>query len=222
MPKINLAQETMRNQAIARRRRLVYLFSIIVLAIAGIFYFSVLFLTKNTEAQIAVVDQRIKSLEQQLKTREVAAKEIKAFSLRLINVENLLKNHVRWSVALGELERLVLPSVKVLALSSGTDMKEITMDVQTPNIETAADLVVSLVNTAKLNETFFGNVTATGLSSDATSATTGKTFSTKLKFFVKPEGLADKNISVSYEMAPVDNAQSTTSPDTAVVNPIIP
>ena len=86
-------------------------------------------LTRNSESKVADVVQRINSLEQQLKTREVAAKQIKAFSMRLVNVESLLNNHTRWSTTLGELERLVLPSVNVLALNGGTDSKEVTMDV---------------------------------------------------------------------------------------------
>lgn len=200
MPKINLAQETMRNQAIARRRKVVYVFSIVVLVIVAAFYFTAFLLTRSTEAKIAEVDQRIKNLEQQLKSREVVAKDIKAFTMRLVNVETLLKNHTRWSVALGELERLVLPSVNVLGLSGGADTKEITMDVQVPTIETAADLVVSLTNQAKTNETFFDNVTASALgvvNNNATVVSAAKTFATKLRFSVKPEGLLDKNLSVS-------------------------
>ncbi|MDO8512703.1 MAG: hypothetical protein Q7S57_05495 [bacterium] len=216
MPKINLAQETMRNQAIARRRKVVYLFSIVVLVIVGAFYFGVLLLTKNSEGKVAEVDKRIKGLEQQIKSREVSAKQIKAFSMRLVNVESLLKNHTRWSTTLSELERLVLPSVSILGLNGGADTKEITMDVSAPTIETAADLVVSLESEAKNNETFFSNVIASSLGSSSSSSSTpnaSTVFATKLKFIVKPEGFLDKNISVS----------SAESPAVATpVNPLIP
>lgn len=211
MPKINLAQETMRNQAIARRRKVIYLFSIVILVIVGAFYFGSVLLTKNVEGKVAEVDLRIKSLEQQIKSREVFAKQIKAFSARLVNVESLLKNHTRWSTALSELERLVLPSVNILGLSGGADTKEITMDVSVPTIETAADLVVSLENEAKNNETFFSNVVASALgSSSSNSSTTNATavFSTKLKFTVRPEGFSEVT-------AP---GSSTATP----VNPLIP
>lgn len=225
MPKINLAQETMRNQAIARRRKVVYLFSIVVLVIVGAIYSTSVLLTKNVEGKVAEVNTRIKSLEQELKTREVSAKQIKAFSMRLVNVESLLKNHTRWSTALGELERLVLPSVNVLGFSGGTDSKEIGMDVQVPNIETAADLVVSLENEAKNNETFFSNVIASslGLSTSDSSSTTGSnSFSTKLKFTVKPEGFHDKNLSTTSEIVTSGSPEANIPATEASVNPLTP
>lgn len=188
MPKINLAQETMRNQVIAGRRKVVYVVSIVIIVFAAALYFGALLLTKNSEAKVAEVNQRILALQAQLRTREPAGKEIKAFSSRLVSMDTLLKNHVSWSRALGELERLVLPSVTLGSLAGGSDIREISMDVSVPNIEAAADLVVSLENTAKTNETFFTNVTATGLGSANNASVAGSAFSTKLKFSVKPEG----------------------------------
>jgi len=227
MPKINLAQETMRNQAIARRRKVVYLFSIIILVIVGAFYFGAVLLTKNVENKVIEVNTRIKGLEQQLKSREVAAKQIKAFSMRLVNVESLLKNHTRWSTALSEIERLVLPTVNVLGLSGGTDSKEISMEVQMPSIETAADLVVSLENEAKNNETFFSNVTASALGSSVADGSGSSTanvggFATKLKFSINPEGFLDKNISTTSEVTTSDSAVAESPIAETSVNPLIP
>ena len=228
MPKINLAQETMRNQAIARRRKVIYLFSVIILVIVGGLYLGIVLLTKNSESKVAEVNTRINSLDQELKSREVSAKQIKAFSVRLVNVESLLKNHTRWSTALGEIERLVLPTVNVLGLSGGTESREISMEVQAPNIETAADLVVSLENETKKNETFFSRVTASSLSmkssneSGVSVSNANSLFSTKLKFVIKPEGLLDKNISTSSE-ASVSDISLTDSPvEVTPVNPLIP
>jgi len=78
-------------------------------------------LTKNVEGKVANVDQRIASLESQLKTREPGGKEIKAFSSRLVNMKTILKSHTRWSQVLTELERLVLPNATIKALSGGAD-----------------------------------------------------------------------------------------------------
>ena len=188
-------------------------------------YLSSILLTKNEEGKLAEVNLRIKSLEQELKSREPSAKQIKAFSVRLVNVEGLLKNHTRWSTTLGELERLVLPTVSILGLSGGTDSKEISMDIQLPSIETAADLVVSLENEAKSNETFFSNVIASSLGSTSSSNSTlnaSTIFATKLKFTVKPEGFLDKNISTSTEVI-TSNSPAPASPVVVTpVNPLIP
>jgi Tfp pilus assembly protein PilN len=210
MPKINLAQETMRNQVIAGRRRMVYLFSIIVLAVVGLVYLGLFLLTRNTEGKVADVEQRIATLEQQLKTRDASGREIKAFSMRLVNIESLLSKHVRWSTALGELEKLVLPSVKVLGLSGGTDAKEVLMDVQVPNIEAAADLVMSLEDNAKSNETFFSNVTAQALGLGSGTTGAQAQYSTKLKFGVKPEGLLDKSLTATSAVTATDDVNSLT------------
>lgn len=215
MPKINLAQETMRNQAIARRRRIVYVFTVLVLVIVGGIYAVAFMLTSNMKAKVDEVRTRVNVLEAQLKSREPYGKEIKAFSSRLVSMQSLLKSHTRWSVALTELERLVLPSVKLGSLTGSTDSKEVTMDVQTPTIEAAADLIVSLENAGESNKTFFTNVLATSLGRSKESSDNTKTdtqaYSTKLKFTISPDGLVDKNISLEGESRVVEEGNNSST-----------
>lgn len=188
MPKINLAQETMRSQAIARRRRVIYAISSMLVVVIAAIYLGGYFLIKNVEGKVTDVNQRIASLESELKAREQDGEAIKEFNSRLVNVKAILKDHTRWSRVLTELERLVLPNVAIKSLKGGTKQSSITVDVSAPTIEAAADLVVSLQNAIGKNETYFKDVTASSLTaakSDDQSAANG--FSTVLNLSVKPE-----------------------------------
>jgi len=183
----------MRNQAVARRRKIIYVISSVLLLVVAAFYCSFYFLTKGVEEKVAAVNQRIASLESQLRTREPGGKEIKAFSSRLVNMKVVLNEHIRWSQVLTELERLVLPNVTLKTLMGGTEKSSITIAVSAPTIEAAADLVVSLQDTVGKNETYFKDVTASALSVDKDTVDSTKVtgVSTVLKLDVKPEAFKD-------------------------------
>lgn len=193
MPKINLAQETMRNEAVARRRKIIYAISGGILLLVVAIYFSSYFLIKNVEGKINDVNLRISSLESQLRNREPGGKEIKAFSSRLVNMKNLLNNHTRWSQVLAELERLFLPNVIVETLKGGTEKNIVTIKVNAPTIEAAADLIVSLQNEVSKNETNFKDVVASSLSAikNPDQSSKGGGFSTILNLNVKPEAFKE-------------------------------
>ena len=224
MPKINLAQETMRNQVVARRRRVIYTISSVLLLIVAAVYFAGFFLTKNVEEKVATVNQRIASLESQLKTKEPGGKEIKAFSSRLVNVKLLLKDHTRWSQVLAELERLVLPNVTAKTLKGGTEKNIITMEVGTPTIEAAADLIVSLQNAVGKNETYFKEVVASALAANkGKEGETATGFSTVLKLTVNPEAFKDSASSSSTDSVVVTAPTAVeTTPVPAEVTPLTP
>jgi len=216
MPKINLAQETMRNQVVARRRKTVYAISSVLLLVVAAFYFGGFFLTKNVEGKVAIVNQRIAGLEGELRTREPGGKEIKAFSSRLVNMKTLLNDHTRWSQVLTELERLVLPNVTVKTLKGGTEKDLIAVEFNTPTIEAAADLVVSLQDAIGKNETYFKDVTASSLSTvKNTDQTVISGFDTVLNLGVKPEAF----INTSTVTTPVA-VEATPTPE--VTTPLTP
>jgi Tfp pilus assembly protein PilN len=213
MPKINLAQETMRSQVIARRRKIIYVVSSVLLLIVAAVYAAGFFLTRNVEEKVAGVNQRIASLEGELRKKEPGGKEIKAFSSRLVNMKTALKEHTRWSQVLTELERLVLPNVTINSLKGGTEKNSIAVTVSTPTIEAAADLVVSLQNAIGKNETYFKDVTASSLAAvKGTDQATTSGFSTVLNLDVKPEAFIDT--------ASASVVEPTPTP--AVVNPLTP
>jgi len=223
MPKINLAQETMRNQVVARRRRIIYTISSVLLIVVAAIYFVGFFLTRNVEEKVATVNQRIASLESQLKTKEPGGKEIKAFSSRLVNMKSILKNHIRWSQVLAELERLVLPNVTVKTLKGGTEKSLITLDVNAPTIEAAADLVVSLQNAAGSNVTYFKEVTASALSViKQTEQVTTTGFSTVLKLGVNSEAFKDSSLLEKTETTVTPVAAVEATPVPAEVSPLTP
>lgn len=165
-----------------------YIVSVLIILVVVAVYLALLLLTQNVKGKTEIVNQRIQSLEAQLKTREPLGRNITAFRLRLVNMEKLLKSHVRWSSVLSELERLVIPSARVVSLEGGLQNKAIEMSVVAPDIGAAADLLVSLQNVADKNETFFNKVQGSSiapLTTNEKNPTSG--YSTTLKFDVKDE-----------------------------------
>lgn len=188
MPKINLAQETMRNQVIAKRRRVVYFLSTVLLVLVAGVYLTFLFLSKNVENKTEEIQQRIENLEAQLRAREPLGRDIKAFRSRLVNLDKLLKNHVRWSLVFTELERLILPNTVLSSIKGGADGKDFAMKVSVPNVDAAADLVVSLENSTGKNNTQLSKVSSTGLVPvQQKEGVASAGFTTTLKFEVKKE-----------------------------------
>lgn len=213
----------MRNQVVARRRKTIYVVSSVLLLVVAAFYFGGFFLTKNIEGKVAVVNQRIAGLESELRTREPGGKEIKAFSSRLVNMKTILKDHIYWSQVLTELERLVLPNVTVKTLKGGTENNLVTLEFNTPTIEAAADLVVSLQDVVDKNGTFFKGVTASSLSTvkDATDQTITTGFTTVLKLDVKPESFKNDGGPVKLDAA-ITPVVAEPAPTPAVTTPLTP
>lgn len=163
MPKINLATEVFRARLIARRRRVLYGLSVLLLLVLiGLWGLPVL-LQKNVEKQIATVDQEIRSIDAHLKRQSADVRVVKLFTERLELLKNRLGNRLGWSRVLAELERLTIPTANFRRLSGTAATGEITADVQVLSLDAAADLLVSFQQTPGANETFFSAVEVAGL-----------------------------------------------------------
>lgn len=162
MPKINLAQETIRNQLVARRRRILYLVSVLVLVVTVGVYGLSLFLTTREQERTEEVRREISRLESQLNAREVDVREALMFRERLKSIARLLPEHVRWSRVLEELERLTTPNTTFVSLKGQVTEKTLTAELRVPSLDAAADFIASLQHRGE-NKTFFADVVATAL-----------------------------------------------------------
>jgi len=173
MPKINLAQEAIRNQLIARRRRLLYILSVVILVVTVGVYGVALLLTTRVQGTTVHVEEEVTRLQAQLDARKDDVREIVLFRERLKSLESILATHIRWSHLLEELERLSVPSATFLSLKGGVGDKSLTAEVRLPSLDAAADLVASLQNRGEPNETFFPGVTVAALKPLEVSAQPG-------------------------------------------------
>lgn len=176
MPKINLAQEAFRNELTARRRRMVYWLSILVLLLVLGAYGGVFLLASGVQADRDDVERDIAALQSQLNDRKEDVKQIIAFRNRLKILRSALSTHVQWTNLLSELERLVTPQAVFQGLEGTVRDKVIKASVAVPSIDAAADLVASLQNKMAVNETPFTNVTPVSLAAvEQQSAVSGST-----------------------------------------------
>lgn len=174
MPKINLAQEAIRNQLIARRRRVLYGVSTLVLLVTTGVYGLALFLTNRERGQVEEVQRETAQLESRLKARESDVREAVLFRERLKSLAKLLPNRVRWSRIFEELERLTIPNAAFVAIKGHVDERAITAEVRVPSLDAAADLIASL-ETRGDNATVFTDVLATSLKAVEESSAGGVT-----------------------------------------------
>ncbi len=216
MPKINLAQEVVRNQVIARRRRVLYGVSVAVLAVTIAVWGAVYFLTSKVEETRDGVQREVRRLEAQLRTHEADVKAIVLFRERLKSVDRLMATHVLWSRILEELERLVVPQATLTGIKGNVVEQSVVAQARIASLDAGADLVASLQDTEKTNATFFPDILVTSLRAienasqpGATASVTGYTIqmrmSTKAAAFQAPASAAD-----------VPATESTPTPEPAV------
>lgn len=181
MPKINLAQEAIRNQVIGRRRRLLYGFSVAILVLTvglwGLFFF----LTSQVQTRVDEVQTEVRRLEAQLRTRENDVREIVLFRERLKSLEHALASRVLWSRILEEFERLTTPSSTFLTLRGNASDRNIVADVRVPSLDAGADLVAALQTAGESYRTFFSSVVVTTLKAvESATGVSGYTLQMKL------------------------------------------
>ncbi len=202
----------MRNQAVARRRKVMYGFSVLMILVVGATYIALLMMTNNVDQKAIAVNERITNLDAQLKNREPLGKNITAFKSRLVNMQNLLDNHVSWSKILGEVEKLMLPNVRVTSLKAGLDTKSFELAVLTPDVGAAADLLVSLQDQTGKNDTYFVNVESTGL-----FPSTGEDKNTPVGGFVSTYKFKAKDgaflANMEKEQVPAQTPEPSTTPN---------
>lgn len=202
MPKINLAQEVVRNQVIARRRRVLYGVSVAILAVTIAVWGTVYFLTSRVEETRDGVQGEVRRLEAQLRTHEPDVKAIVLFRERLESMDRLMATHVLWSRILEELERLVVPQATLTGMKGTVTEQSVVAQARVPSLDAAADLVASLQDIEKTNETFFPDIVVTSLKvvenasqPGATASVTGYTMhmkmSTKAVAFQAPNSSSD-------------------------------
>ncbi len=159
MPKINLAQETVRNQLLARRRRLLHVVSISVLLLTLGVYGGAFYLVQQMRERVRVMNENVRVLDGELKKRREDVGEIVAFRKRLQSVRWMLEHHVSWIPLLDELERLLIPQATLLSLEGNIKTTELLAAVRVPTIEAGADLIASLQHRQEVNATLFPFVT---------------------------------------------------------------
>lgn len=173
MPKINLAQEVVRNQVIARRRRVLYGVSIAILAVTVAVWGTVYFLTTQVEEARDGVQHEVRRLEAQLRTREDDVNAIVLFRERLKSLERMLATHVLWSRVLEELERLVVPEATLTGIKGNVVDQSLVAQARVPSLDAGADLVASLQDIEKTNATFFPTIVVTSLKAIENAAQAG-------------------------------------------------
>lgn len=175
MPKINLAQEVVRNQVIARRRRLLYGVSVAILAVTVAVWGALYFLTSTVEETRDGVQQEVRRLEAQLRTHEDDVKAIVLFRERLKSMDRLMATHVLWSRILEELERLVVPQATLTGIKGTVAEQSVVAQARVPSLDAGADLVASLQDTEKTNVTFFPDIVVVSLKAIESASQPGAT-----------------------------------------------
>lgn len=164
MPKINLAAEVFRARLIARRRRVLYLLSVVLILVAVGGWTIPFFLARAVEKDTQSLEEQIAAVGAQLKRRESEVRAIRQFADRLVLLRERLGQHTGWSRVFQELERLALPPVTFLSLSGSATSGALKAAVGVPSLDVAADLVASLQRARDANETFFSSVAVDSVS----------------------------------------------------------
>lgn len=172
MPKINLAQETIRSQILEKRKRMLYLFSVVVLVLVVATYLVLFLITSNIETQTENIKTDVAQLDAQLKASESVVKEVVSFKNRLASIDGLLKNHVKWSAFFDELEKVSTTSSNYQSLKGAVENGTIEATLNLPSVSSAASLVASLNNSSE-NKTSFSNAQAVSITSQASETASG-------------------------------------------------
>jgi Tfp pilus assembly protein PilN len=144
MPSINLAPGT-QYIITARKRRIrlygiaIAIFTIFALGWLGLYTY-VAILTKSSEdvkAKITVVDQKIQALNEE-------AKRVAFFEKRLVDVSQILNNHIGWEKVFGDVERLLPPDTVLTAFDATNGSSTITVQGTTQNVDQIAVALASL------------------------------------------------------------------------------
>lgn len=185
MPEINLAAEVFRARLIARRRRVLYLVTIggllLVLGAWGLPYY----LATQVREEIAGVDAEIRSIEARLLERREEVRRIDLFKRQLSLLKERLGTRLGWSRVLETFERLSPPDVSFRKISGTAENGQIDIDVAAGNLDTAADLIVSLERGPGFPVPPFTNVQMVGASRLEQAADVGKLL-VRLRLFAVP------------------------------------
>jgi hypothetical protein len=163
MPKINLAQEAIRAQVMARRRRMIYALSVGVLTVVLGAYGLLFFLTSSVESKTADVENEVTQLQAQLDARKDDVREIVLFRERLKNLQTIFSSRALWSRLLDEVEKLTTPDATFSKFQGDVETRELEAALLVPSIDAAADLLASYQNRPPANPTVFSDVTAKSL-----------------------------------------------------------
>lgn len=158
MPQLNLASEVYRAQVVARRRRLLYGVSSVLVLLILVAWGLPVFLASRVRGNIARVESETAQLEAQLQAKRDAVRPLVVFLRRLDLLKEHLAGHYGWSRVLAELERLLPPDATFQDLVGSTDDGSITAHILVPSVDAAADVVASLQAVEGVNDTPFRRV----------------------------------------------------------------
>ncbi len=158
MSTINLAQESIRNQVRAKRRRTTYIASVAILLVSAGVYFLFLVLELNQQITLKAWQNRTADLDAELNTRKEESAEVKAFAQRLETAGRLIKDHKIWSKVLAELERLTTAETKHTLIEGESVKNKVTATFDVGSLKSAADMAASIENVADENKTMFSQV----------------------------------------------------------------
>lgn len=158
MPRLNLAAEVHRARLISRRRRAVYVLSVLVLVLVVGAWGLAFLLMRQVEKRITGIEGEIAHVQAGLSSRRDDVRDIVLFTRRLDLLTERLAAHVGWSGFLAELERLTIPPATFRTLGGSAETGVINAKVVVPTLDTAADLVASFQRVPKTNETPFTRV----------------------------------------------------------------
>ncbi len=215
MPKINLAQETIRSQILAKRKKMLYVFSVVVLVLVTAVYLTLFLITNNINQQAEGVKKNVKELDTQLAASEPTVKEIVSFRNRLASISDLIKGHVKWSAFFDELEKVSTTNSNYKGLKGNVENGSIEAVLELPNVNSAASMVASLENNAQ-NKTSFSDVRVVSISTQ--SSQTASVYKVSLKFTAGKNAFSGKTVVSTPipEATPASEVQGTSN------NPIIP
>lgn len=154
MPQINLAPGTQYIVAAKRRRTMVYMASLVIIAAVLIAWGVVVIVEKTYENKLAAVKSDTVNVDTEIARLSTDVERVQSFEERLSALNGLLKSQVSWGVFLQNLEQYLPPQVILSELAIVDGGKQLEMQFSAPTLDDAAQAVASLRNRPGRNTLF--------------------------------------------------------------------
>lgn len=156
MPSVNLAPGTQYIIAAQRRRRRLFMWSIIlVVALLGVWAALFMYAWQLEQRKTALEDQR-RGVQLEIAKLDEGAQRVTLFEKRLASLDNLLDLHISWNVVLQDLERLLPADTVLTGFDVNSETGKLSVQGLTGNIDQVAQTLASLVNTPTHSTVFSG------------------------------------------------------------------
>lgn len=158
MPQLNLAAEVFRAHLVSRRRRTIYVLSVVLLLLVVGSWVVPFLLMRQVRSQISTVQQEAEGIHAQLNSRREEVRGVVRFRQQLALLKTRLDERVGWSRILTALERLTPPDTVFAQLGGTEEEKRLQVEVLVPNLDLAADFIASLQQAPEFSPKPFSSV----------------------------------------------------------------